>query len=261
MPRGAAAPDITRTWKVVDKASIDHFGERCKITEIEGSVGPLWMVDNKSCASRDACNGWNFSEAESHVYQTMKETAPQSPRVPNRDTSSNTCRQATIPNMACADGLFLHAGDTVSLIRPVHDTLSDQVCLFVTSMLAQVGDGVTERLVWVSVCDSEGATPRKYLKITVYVTVTGLPAWKCGSRHIPTFPTKPVSNRGVLSNGKRDIVSRIVLYTEKFGKLKSLSDQREVGGGFTYCRLVCQRRANGHGLAQELYRLPRTDIQ
>lgn len=227
LPRGAAASSITSSWKVSNKSSVDHFGERCTITEVEGSVGPLWMVENTSCASQDIQNDWDLSEEEKKVYQTLRETAPHSPRLSG---PSDCNAQATIPNMTFTDGLFLHAGDTVAMIRPDRNTSSADACLFIASMLSQVGDGVTERLVWVSVSDSEGTRPRKYLKITASVTVSGIPTWKSGSRTFPTFPRQLACNRGVLSNGKRYLVYRIVLYTDGFGQLKSLSDQREVGG-------------------------------
>lgn len=230
-PHGEATKSISEGWIINERPTVNTFGERTTVTHVDGSVGPLWTVDRNSCAPKEIQPSWELSEEETAVYETLRTTNPTAPTLPSGSGGSDGSRvQSTLLGFHFPDGLFLHAGDTCTLMRPDDRASCSIPCLFVTSMLAQVGEGVAERLVWVCVASSVRDQSRRYVKILATTTVIGLPMWVRGSRSVPTFQSKVASNSGSLRSGKRYVVYRIVLYTDKFGQLKSLGDQREVGG-------------------------------
>ena len=80
-PAGVDVPSIGNHWRVETTTTVEIYGERTTEINVHGCTGPLWMVDNRSCAPKEIRSSWNLSEEEISVYDTLQATTPTMPRM------------------------------------------------------------------------------------------------------------------------------------------------------------------------------------
>ena len=236
-PAGQSSEEIAASWVCGARHNGITHGSH---TLVQGCIDFMWSVQENSCAPDNDCmekEMKRLSPDEVSILNILRSRHPLPIRT--QDTSSTHAqhmnssgrgkkrKQAMIEEVAIPDELRLYPGDTCAFIRPVGARNTTKVCIFVASLAGRSIGATSERLSWVV----PGQTREKrYIRVCADATVRGIPTWIKGRRSRPTFPDRPVRNRGRLENGRLYLVYRLALYGDGFRQHKSLTDSRQVGG-------------------------------
>jgi len=215
---------------------VESIERSCEVL-VKGIVGPLWCV---SCAgsTEEVPQIDEMSNLETVVYRMFgRSTIPDlSPAILKKSATTDV-RNRISQSVLTRDGTTSHVhclpGDVCVIIRPcrnITEQSSEVVCLLIGSSLRSSVGLSAERLVWIRVAGGESAGCFQMNEEASY-NVTKIPMWVSGDRSRPERPyQRHRQNSGVLDNGERFVLYRMILYADGFNQHKSLSDGRSVGG-------------------------------
>ena len=232
-PAGASGTAISELWV---SAGAQPQTESTSYEMIQGVVGHMWTVEATYCAPHESSLRKELTHLNQHEMSILTVLHYRKPLpIRSQDNFGHHAppkpgkkrKQATLEEIRIPDELRLYPGDTCAFIRPAGHEGTNHTCVFVASLAGRSIGGRSERISWVGI---DKVQNEEYVRVYADTTVRGVPTWVKGRRSIPTFPDRPVRNKGKLENGKPYLVYRFALYGDGFQQHKSLSDNREVGG-------------------------------
>lgn len=171
-------------------------------------------------------------------YLAVEEKVYSELRTPNRaidsDPTTMSASQRTFPSRPTITDLALYPGDVITILRPNESEITEGICcVFHASPISSCHGGAAERIVWLSLEDSNGTASS--LNTAASSNVISMPLFSNSDdklRDIRTYSGNGGrnTNSGVLPGGERYVLYRVALYCDGFSKNRASTYSKSVAG-------------------------------